>query len=39
MHHVTAFARDLLFRLLRPEPKERLTVNQVLQHPWVVGPG
>mmetsp|Transcript_37716 Transcript_37716/g.87233 ORF Transcript_37716/g.87233 Transcript_37716/m.87233 type:complete len:629 (-) Transcript_37716:15-1901(-) len=30
---------DLVRRLLKREPSQRLPLEQVLRHPWVVGPG
>jgi len=32
-------AKDLIFKLLRRDPKERLTVDEALQHPWIVNGG
>ena len=32
---LTAECRDLLARLLNPDPKARITVTEALQHPWV----
>jgi serine/threonine-protein kinase SRK2 len=32
--HLTASARDLVARLLCPEPQKRITVGEVLHHPW-----
>jgi aurora kinase, other len=34
--HVSAEARDLITRLLRKDPKARLALNRVKDHPWVV---
>lgn len=34
--HVSEEARDLIRRLLRRSPRQRLTPNEVLVHPWVV---
>lgn len=35
--HVSASARDLISKLLVKNPKKRLTLDQVLQHPWITG--
>jgi serine/threonine-protein kinase SRK2 len=32
--HLSAAARDLVARLLCPEPLERITIAEVLHHPW-----
>ena len=32
---LTADCRDLLTRLLNPDPKARMTVTDALRHPWV----
>ena len=37
MTHITPYARDLMSRILRPNPEERLTVAQIKEHPWVAG--
>ncbi|EGZ11321.1 hypothetical protein PHYSODRAFT_520593 [Phytophthora sojae] len=34
--HVSAEARDLLLKILRHEPRQRLPLERVLQHPWVL---
>jgi serine/threonine protein kinase len=34
---VSAEARDLVEKLLVAAPSERLTINQVLKHPWLEG--
>ncbi|XP_056368337.1 calcium/calmodulin-dependent protein kinase type IV-like [Oenanthe melanoleuca] len=36
---VSPNAKDLVRRLLALEPRQRLTVAQALQHPWVTGQG
>ena len=33
--HVSTEAKDLISRLLRKLPSERLTLEQVLEHPWI----
>jgi serine/threonine-protein kinase SRK2 len=32
--HLTPAARDLVVRLLCPEPQKRIRIAEVLQHPW-----
>jgi len=32
----TTAAKDLLSRMLTPDPKRRITMNEVLTHPWVM---
>eukprot|EP00092_Neocalanus_flemingeri_P002438 GFUD01002608.1.p1 GENE.GFUD01002608.1~~GFUD01002608.1.p1 ORF type:complete len:392 (-),score=79.93 GFUD01002608.1:401-1576(-) len=34
--HVSTEAKDLISRLLRKEPNERLTLEDVVKHPWIV---
>ncbi|XP_065828351.1 aurora kinase C-like [Oscarella lobularis] len=33
--HVSPGAKDLIMRLLRHDPKERLSLDRVLTHPWI----
>ena len=33
--HVSTEAKDLISRLLRKSPSDRLTLDQVLEHPWI----
>ena len=28
---------DLIQRILRPDPAQRLTISQILAHPWMLG--
>jgi len=34
--HVSTEAKDLISRLLRKEPNERLTLEEVVKHPWIL---
>jgi len=34
--HVSTEAKDLISRLLRKEPNERLTLSEVMKHPWIL---
>ena len=34
--HVSESARDLVTKLLCPDPAKRLSADEALQHPWVV---
>ncbi|GMF49143.1 unnamed protein product [Phytophthora fragariaefolia] len=34
--HVSAEARDLLLKILRHDPQQRLSLELVLQHPWIL---
>ncbi|CAG9465498.1 unnamed protein product [Pedinophyceae sp. YPF-701] len=34
---VSPEAKDLVSRLLRKDPRERLTARQALEHPWILG--
>ncbi|KAE9002585.1 Aurora kinase [Phytophthora rubi] len=34
--HVSAEARDLLVKILRHDPQQRLPLERVLQHPWIL---
>ena len=33
--HVSTEAKDLISRLLRKSPSERLELDKVLEHPWI----
>lgn len=33
--HVSAEARDLLAKILRKEPRQRIALAQLLEHPWI----
>jgi serine/threonine protein kinase len=35
--HLSASAKDLLNRLLEPDPSKRLTAHEMLEHSWVLG--
>lgn len=35
--YVSPLAKDLVIRLLEPDPKKRITAAQVMQHPWIHG--
>lgn len=32
--HFSPLARDLIMRMLNPDPIERITINQLKEHPW-----
>lgn len=32
---VSEEGKDLIFKLLRKNPKERITIDKVLEHPWI----
>ncbi len=34
-NHISPGARDLIFKLLKKVPKERLPLQQVMKHPWI----
>ena len=34
--HASASARDLVTKLLEPNPRLRLSADEALQHPWIV---
>jgi len=34
---VSDIAKDLILKLLHPDPKKRITADEVLKHPWVIG--
>ncbi|KAG7399191.1 hypothetical protein PHYBOEH_009549 [Phytophthora boehmeriae] len=34
--HVSAEARDLLVKILRHDPQQRIPLERVLEHPWIV---
>lgn len=36
--HLSPQVVDLLTRMLRPGPLDRLTISQILEHPWMQGP-
>ncbi|RHY32719.1 hypothetical protein DYB32_002301 [Aphanomyces invadans] len=33
--HVSALARDLLTKILRKNPQDRLALDKIVQHPWI----
>lgn len=33
--HLSSYARDLLFKMLAPNPAQRLSVKQAINHPWL----
>jgi serine/threonine protein kinase len=33
--HVSALARDLLTKILKKEPRERITLQKLTEHPWI----
>ncbi|TMW66896.1 hypothetical protein Poli38472_012012 [Pythium oligandrum] len=33
--HVSALARDLLSKILKKEPRDRLSLGKLLEHPWI----
>jgi len=35
-NHVTEGARDLITNILRKEPKNRLTLAEIAEHPWII---
>jgi serine/threonine protein kinase len=32
---VSEESKDLIFKLLHKNPKQRMTIDQVLEHPWI----
>ena len=39
MAHLSHGARDLIGRLLQPDPRKRTTLEQVMGHPWITKDG
>ena len=39
MAHVSTGARDLIGRLLQPDPRKRVRLEEVMQHPWITKDG
>ena len=39
MAHISSGARDLIGRLLQPDPRRRANLTEVMQHPWVTKHG
>ena len=35
MHLLPAGPRDLIGRLLRKNPEERISANEIMNHPWI----
>ncbi|RHY45315.1 hypothetical protein DYB38_011139, partial [Aphanomyces astaci] len=33
--YVTALARDLLVKILKKDPRDRLALDKIVQHPWI----
>ena len=39
MAHLSPGARDLIGRLLQPDPRKRTTLEEIMSHPWVTKDG
>ena len=39
MLHISKGARDLIGRLLQPDPRRRVGLNEVMLHPWITKDG
>lgn len=39
MAHLSHGARDLIGRLLQPDPRKRATLEEVMTHPWITKEG
>lgn len=39
MDHITEGARDLIYRLLQPDPQRRTGLEEVMLHPWITKEG
>lgn len=39
MSHISSTARDLVGRLLQPDPRRRIHLGEVMLHPWVTKDG
>ncbi len=39
MAHISKGAIDLIFRLLQPDPRRRIILEEVMVHPWVTKDG
>ena len=39
MAHLSLGARDLIGRLLQPDPRKRTTLEEVMNHPWITKDG
>ena len=39
MAHLSHGARDLIGRLLQPDPRKRTTLDEVMNHPWITKDG
>ena len=39
MAHLSPGAKDLIGRLLQPDPRKRTTLEEVMNHPWVTKEG
>lgn len=39
MDHITEGARDLIYRLLQPDPQRRTGLKEVMLHPWITKEG
>jgi serine/threonine protein kinase len=35
--HISPELRDLLMKLVEPNPEKRITADEALQHPWIKG--
>ena len=39
MAHLSPAARDIIGRLLQPDPRKRTTLEEVMHHPWITKEG
>ena len=39
MDHISKGAKDLIYRLLQPDPQRRTGLEEVMAHPWVTKEG
>lgn len=39
MAHISSGARDLIGRLLQPDPRRRALLHEVMEHPWITKDG
>jgi len=39
MAHISAGAHDLILRLLQPDPRRRIHLEEVMLHPWITKEG
>jgi len=35
LHHISVELKNLIYQMLRPDPNDRITIKEILVHPWI----